>query len=608
MMQTLLDKAQKGQGGGVRRTALISVAVVAMGLLLSGDKLLNDQQADAQTTSRPNIVFVMTDDLDKRSMQDLSGIREVMGSNGTTFQNAYVTYSLCCPSRATILRGQYPHNHQIIGNALPEGGEKKFRDLGLDRSTLATWLHDAGYQTKYIGKYMNSYNSLYKPPGWDEWYAMIGNHWNLSDPTTGKMNDDGQETTLGGHSNDVFADKASDFIRRSSVNPAPFFVVVGTAAPHAPPDVAARHQNSFVDTPLPSPDNFNEDDLSDKPEWVQSNDTLSPAEIEDMQTLYRERLRSMLSVEDLLEQTIATLRQTRELGNTYIFFTSDNGFHLGEHRLRVTAPADKRTPYEEDIGVPLMVRGPGVPAGAVRQELVLNNDFAPTIAELAGARTPAFVDGRSFAPLLTGSEPYASRSAFLEEGWFKEDRSLTPTYKGVHTQKHMFTEYVDTGEHELYDLVADPYQLESITQADNPQLYSTLQARLDALRSCSRAICRANEWDTQVISTTPKANATAVAPTANIKATFSEDMMASSINATTFKLFEEGSTIKVAATVSYDQITDTATLDPTNALKRGVTYKAIVSTGAKDVAGNSLDQNSSIAGLQQKTWLFTVSP
>ena len=259
---------------------------------------------------------------------------------------------------------------------------------------------------------MNSYNSLYKPPGWDEWYAMMGNHWNLSDLTTGKVNDDGQETTLGDHSNDVFADKASDFIRRSSVNPAPFFVVVGTAAPHAPPDVAARYQNSFVDTPLPRPLNFDEQDVSDKPEWVRSYTTLSPAEIDDMQTLYRERLRSMLSVEDLLEQTIATLRETGELGNTYIVFTSDNGFHLGEHRL----PRGKRTSYEEDIGVPLMVRGPGVSAGTTRQQLVINNDLAPTMANLAGIPTPGFVDGSSFAPLLTGSPPPPWRSAFLEEG------------------------------------------------------------------------------------------------------------------------------------------------------------------------------------------------
>jgi hypothetical protein len=319
----------------------------------------------------------------------------------------------------------------------------------------------------------------------------------------------------------------------------------------------------------------------------------------------------MLSVEDLLRQIITTLDQTGELDNTYIFFTSDNGYHLGNHRLWM----GKRAPYEEDIGVPLMVRGPGVPAGEVRNELVLNNDFAPTIAELAGATTPPFVDGRSFAPLLTGSAPYASRSAFLEEGWLTADTNTQPpTHKGVHTQDHMFIEY-DTGEHELYDLNADPFQLDSIPQAVNPQLYSTLQTRLDALRSCKSAVCRAHEWDTQVISTTPKANATAVAPAANLTATFSEAMDASTadgdpstINPTTFKLLEKGSTTtEIAATVSYQPSTETATLDPTTSLKSGVTYKVVVSTGAQDVAGNPLDQNPAAAGFQQESWLFTVS-
>ena len=138
--------------------AALGTAMVIVGLVLSGDGLLNEnQRAEAQTAERPNFVFVMTDDLDERSMEQLGGIREHHGHNGTTFENAYVTYSLCCPSRATILRGQYPHNHDIIGNGLPEGGEEKFRNLGLDQSTIATWLNDAGYQTKLIGKYMNGY-------------------------------------------------------------------------------------------------------------------------------------------------------------------------------------------------------------------------------------------------------------------------------------------------------------------------------------------------------------------------------------------------------------------------------------------------------------------
>jgi hypothetical protein len=315
----------------------------------------------------------------------------------------------------------------------------------------------------------------------------------------------------------------------------------------------------------------------------------------------------MLSVEDLLRQTIATLRETGELGNTYIVFTSDNGYHLGNHRLG----QGKWAPYEEDIGVPLMVRGPGVPAGAVRQQLVVNTDFAPTMADLAGAPTPNFVDGSSFAPLLTGSPPSSWREAFLEEGWLDTSSGAVqvPTHKSVHTAKYMFTEY-DTGEYELYDLALDPYQLQSKPQAGNEQLYSQLQARLDSLRDCSGDACRRAEWDTtppRVTSTLPGSNAMGVAPTTNVTATFSEEMLASSINVQTFKLFENGSTTKLSATVSHDAGTDTATLDPSNSLRRGVTYKAVVTTGARDLAGNALDQNSTPTGSQQKVWFFTVS-
>jgi N-acetylglucosamine-6-sulfatase len=593
--------------------AVMAAAMAIVGLVLPGDGLLTEnRRADAQTANRPNFVFVMTDDLDERSMEDLPGIREVMGSNGTTFDNAYVTFPLCCPSRATILRGQYAHNHNILHNVPPAGGEQKFRDSGLDRSTIATWLKGAGYRTSYIGKYLNGYDGgeTYIPPGWDEWFVL-----NRA-PHEPYVNDNGQSITIAGNQTDVLAEEASDFIRRSSANPEPFFAVVGPHAPHQPPAIAERHQGSFLNTPLPKPPNFDEADISDKPRWLQGYSRLSRLQIANLQQLYRERLRSMLAVEDLLRKVVATLQETGELSNTYIFFTSDNGYDFGNHRLY---PAGKLRPYEEDIGIPLMVRGPGVPAGAVRQELVINNDFAPTIANLAGASIPEFVDGSSFAPLLTDSPPSSWRTAFLEE------ETISHAHRGVHTQKYMFVEY-DTAEHELYDLSLDPYQLESKPRAGNEQLYSELQARLDSLRGCSGASCRNAEWDTgpttpppppppptdtsgppTVISTVPGANATGVAPTANVTATFSEDMMASSINANTFKLFQKGSTIKLGATVGYDASTDTATLDPTNSLRRGVTYKAVVTTGAKDLAGNPLDQNSSTTGSQQKAWSFTVS-
>jgi hypothetical protein len=283
---------------------------------------------------------------------------------------------------------------------------------------------------------------------------------------------------------------------------------------------------------------------------------------------------------------------------------------MGNHRVY---PGGKWLPYEEDIGVPLMVRGPGVPANATRQQLVINNDFAPTMADLANAQIPAFVDGRSFAPLLSTSPPSSWREAFLEEGWLDTTTGATrvPTHKGVHTQDHMLVEY-DSGERELYDLIVDPYQLQSKSRTGNESLYSALETRLYNLRDCSAAACRTAEWTTdatapRVTSASPAANAVGVSPSANLTATFSENMQASSVNATTFKLFERGSTMQVGAPVSYSASTDRATLDPTNPLKTGVTYDVRLTTEAKDPVGNHLDQSSSTTGLQQKVWSFTVS-
>jgi N-acetylglucosamine-6-sulfatase len=603
----------------VRRFIIVLAAIGSVVLLWTwgtGGLLRENQGADAQTAERPNFVVVMTDDLDERSMDQLGGIKALMGSNGVTFENSFVTYALCCPSRASFFRGQYPHNHGITSDDATLGAPR-FRQLGRDQSTIATWLKSAGYRTKYLGKYLNGYSGSYVPPGWDEWSAFV------NCACDNVVYEGGRNVQLAGNSTDAFADKTSDFIRRSSANPDPFFVMVGTRAPHRPPEVADRHLGSFSSAQLPKPPNFDEADVSDKPAWVRSYPRLTQARIDAEQSLYRQRLRSMLPVEDLLRQVITTLEQTGELNNTYIIFTSDNGFHQGQHRL---VAGDKKTPYEEDIGVPLMVRGPGVPAGAVRQQLVINNDLAPTIAELAGASTPAFVDGSSFAPLLGSSPPSSWRTAFLQEGW-KPQSPPVPTNKGVRTQSHMYVEY-DTGERELYDLSADPYQLQSKPRAGNEQLYSTLESRLNALRACSGEGCRSAEWATtttppppsttdttrpRVTSTSPAANATGVAPSTNVIATFSEKMMASSINPTTFKLLKVTSSGTTQITnVSVSLSTDglTATLNPfgssTTVLARGTKYKAVVTTGAKDMASNQLDQNSTTTGLQQKTWLFTV--
>src|SRR3954451_12482228 len=194
--------------------AIVVVLVAAIGSMKS-----------ATAAERPNIVFVLTDDLDSRSMQYLDGLRGVMAGSGTTFTRAYVTDSLCCPSRATILRGQYAHNHGIRSNVAPFGGAERFHDTGKDQSTVATWLDDAGYQTKFIGKYLNDYKGKYEPPGWDEWFAWQGEY------NSKKVNDNGKVLPVKGHDTELFAKKSADLTRQASDGPNPSFLSVWTRAP-----------------------------------------------------------------------------------------------------------------------------------------------------------------------------------------------------------------------------------------------------------------------------------------------------------------------------------------------------------------------------------------
>jgi N-acetylglucosamine-6-sulfatase len=266
---------------------------------------------------------------------------------------------------------------------------------------------------------------------------------------------------------------------------------LSTNAPHTPAYVPQRHQGMFSDTPLPKPPSFDEPDVSDKPAWVREKPRLTQGSVDYFEELYRKRLRSLQSVDQMVGRLVSVLRDTGELSNTYILFTSDNGFHLGEHRLEA-----KATPYEEAIGVPLLVRGPGVPRGVSRSKMALNNDFAPTFAELAGVTPPSFVDGRSLRPLLSASQPASWRSAFLVEHRRSDTEGpfarLVPNYDAVRTANHLYVEY-GTGERELYDLGSDPYELQSLHASAGIELKSRLASRLDGLRGCAADSCRSAE-------------------------------------------------------------------------------------------------------------------
>lgn len=431
---------------------------------------------------RSNIVLILADDMRADDLQHVPQTRRLLGEEGLTFSNACVTHSLCCPSRASILRGQYTHNHQVLTNVRPDGGFERFRSMGHEDSTMAIWLQGGGYQTALLGKYLNGY------PG-DEWYAKLTGDdyygYDLNDNGTVVSRGDAEED----YYTDVLAQRAKDYVRRAAEEPEPFFLYLAPAAPHGPFVPAPRHEEEYPDAIAPRPPSFGEPDVGDKPAWVRNMPVMNPAATAQVDEAYRSRLRMLLSLDALVAGLVEELENTGELDNTYVFFTSDNGFHLGEHRLVL----GKRTVYEEAVRVPLAVRGPGVPAGQVAGQMALNIDLAPTLAELSGVSAPPFVDGRSLVPLLGGAPPATWRSAFLlEHHSGGKVPHLAPTYAAVRTRTHKYVVH-DTGEKELYDLFSDPYELQSVHATADPTLVGSLASRLEALKGCAGESCRAAE-------------------------------------------------------------------------------------------------------------------
>ncbi|HZA66873.1 MAG TPA: sulfatase, partial [Geminicoccaceae bacterium] len=362
--------------------------------------------------SQPNIVVIMTDDEDLAIHDFMPKTKALLEDRGTTFDNFFVSYPFCCPSRASILRGQYAHNTHIVGNEQPWGGFEKLRQLGLEESTVATWLQAAGYHTTMIGKYINRYVPERDgvPPGWNEWYVGGNAHrsYNYTLNENGKMvaYGDGPEEYL----NDVLTGKAVQVIRNASAAGRPFFVYVLPYTPHSPSVAAPRHLGMFADAALPKTPAFDEADVSDKPAFIRAIPPLDGEQIARLEDEYRRRLASLQAIDDMVESIVNALEAGGTLERTYVMYSSDNGFHLGEHRL----PSGKDFPYEEDIRVPMVVRGPGVPEGETIEAMGLNSDFAPTFAEIAGIAPPAFVDGRSFLPLFEDPDQ-AWRESFLVE-------------------------------------------------------------------------------------------------------------------------------------------------------------------------------------------------
>src|ERR671915_748543 len=292
----------------VGRILLLSGACLALGFFLPGEL----ERESIEVVGRPNIIFVITDDLDAASASKVPSLEGYIADRGLSFDNAFVTSALCCPSRATILTGQYPHNHLVRSNVPPVGGFKTFRELGRERSTLATWLDEAGYETALFGKYLNGYGDTgrnHVPAGWDEWYGAVGN---------AELNQNGRlvryqaDTYL----DDALSGLAQDFIRRQERKDAPFFVYLSVHAPHAPAKPALRHEDLYEDLRAPRTPSFDEADVSDKPGWVR-NPSLDSAEEKRIDELYSKRLRTMAAVVEMIGGFLRKLQHNGELDNTY---------------------------------------------------------------------------------------------------------------------------------------------------------------------------------------------------------------------------------------------------------------------------------------------------
>lgn len=407
----------------------------------------------AQVAPKPNIVIVMTDDQRIDQLARMPATNSLLVGHGVRFDRAFASHPLCCPSRASILRGQFAHTTGIYFNQGSSGGWAGFRDRGLEASTLATWLDAVGYRTGLVGRYLNGYDAAtnHVPPGWDFWRGGDIYYYE-----TGPR-------TYAAH---LLTKNGEGFIRTTPQDTA-LFLYLAYYEPHAPSNPAPKYAtdprcNGVSTSGVPS---FNEADVSDKPAPVRNKPLMTAAQQTYIgTTLPTNQCRALLSVDDGVAAIVRALIDTGRLGNTLIVFMSDNGLFLGEHRIQ----AEKVLTYEEAIRIPVVVRYDPLTNGVARvdQRFVMNVDIAPTIAELVGldirpgCPVPPYgacdggFDGRSIVPLLAGTVPSWRNDILVEN-----HQSC-----GVRTDRYLFNRYASRQE-ELYDLNADPYQLTNLLAA-----------------------------------------------------------------------------------------------------------------------------------------------
>jgi N-acetylglucosamine-6-sulfatase len=414
--------------------------------------------AEGSLRPPPNIVVVLTDDQRWDTLRYMPNVRRLLVRRGMAFQNSFVSNPLCCPARASLLTGNYSHTTGVYTNGLPDGGWKRFHNNGDETSTVATWLHDAGYRTALIGKYMNGYgpDNRYVPPGWDRWVAFAERNGDYYDY---RMNVDRRFLRFGHDRRDY----STDVLRRYSIRTVsrtppdqPLFLYMAPYAPHGPSTPAHRDVGTGPGGPPSWPRNFDERAIRDKPRYLWSQPRFQHAQ---EAARWNAMVESLQAVDDAVRGIVLALQQAGRLHNTLFVFTSDNGLAFGEHRWGY-----KLVPYEESIRVPLVIRWDGVVRpGSVDGHLVLNLDLAPTFGDASGAATPA-TEGGSLLPLLMRTAPSWRSSFLLEHEWYlRSGKPNPPTYCGVRTRSRVFIRYA-TGFTEYYNVDRDPYQLRNIAR------------------------------------------------------------------------------------------------------------------------------------------------
>jgi len=502
------------RSAGIAGALLASIAVGAPAI------------AVAAPDERPNILVIQTDDQTLADLDVMPNVRSLITAQGVKFTSAVTPFAICCPSRAAMMTGAYPHNNGVSANFPPDGGFVPWEKQA--KSSVGSWLKDAGYHTVHIGKYINGYGWFNKPAptptGWSEWYGT-------ADPSTYQMygyrvNHDGGQTRFGvfevenpkKYQATVYTNIAQGVLRREAARPGPFYMQVAYLAPHVetiplrktinprdvdmddtsessaiqsiPPRPHPIDRNKIPNLPLDtmaSP-SFNEADNSDKGTYVASLPKMTREDIQDLIEDNRQRKRSLMSVDRGIARLIATLKATGQLDNTVIMFMGDNGYMLGQHRIK----KGKYFPYEPSLRIPLIVRGPGVTPGTVNKSLVSLIDVTPTVLDFAGvAPTGRAPDGVSLKPVLTGQSAAPARTMLLESGPQQAPNGDNlPLFDGVRTPHWSWWRYED-GSEELYDLVRDPFQINS--RASDPAYRRTRAALIrewQRLKDCSGAECQ----------------------------------------------------------------------------------------------------------------------